>query len=390
MATKKSSKRAAAKKSLKTTKAEHVSEKAPVEEVAIADTTEPEESKAVEETTTKAEVSKAEETKEEAKKEAKPEVTDTKTVKAKKEKAPKPSIIDNLADINPTAMLVELFGTFVLSAAVLRLATNSNFGVIAMSLVFVILVIVFGAISGAHFNPAISVAAWVNRKINGAKAFAYIVAQVVGASLAVLVISLLTTANYDLGNDIEQLAVKSGVVTEEEIAKDGGVEGWAKKYLEKNGQKVEKGKTAVEMLAENAGLDKNRGVGVDVSAKTKIYTQPALAQHKEWGALITEFIGSIIFGVGAGFALFNKKKNAVANGLAMGLGMLTGLTVAGATSILNPALAIAVGAYHMGNAATVLWPIAVYVLAAVLGMLAGVSAYRLVVRNSDNSDEFEA
>lgn len=383
MATKKSSKRASAKKSPKTTKVEHVSEKAPVEEVAIVDTTEPEEAEAkpteVEE---KAEV-KAAETSENSN-------PTTVVKKAAKERKPKASLVDNLADINPTAMLAELFGTFVFAAAVLRLATNNNFGAIAISLVFAVLVVVFGAISGAHLNPAITIAAWVNRKINGAKAFAYIVAQVVGASLAVLVVSLLTTATYDLSNDIKQLAIQSNVVTEEEITKDGGVENWAKKYLEKNGQKVEKGKTAVEMIAENAGLDKNRGVGVDVSAKTKVYTQPGLAQHKEWGAMIAEFVGSIVFGVGVGFALFNKKNSAVANGVAMGFGMLAGLTVAGATAILNPALAIAVGAYHMGGVATVLWPIAVYVLAAVLGMLAGVSAYRLVARNSDNSDEFEA
>lgn len=383
MATKKSSKRASAKKSPKTTKVEHVSEKAPVEEVAIVDTTEPEEAEAkTTEVEEKAEV-KAAETSENSN-------PTTVVKKAAKERKPKASLVDNLADINPTAMLAELFGTFVFAAAVLRLATNNNFGAIAISLVFAVLVVVFGAISGAHLNPAITIAAWVNRKINGAKAFAYIVAQVVGASLAVLVVSLLTTATYDLSNDIKQLAIQSNVVTEEEIAKDGGVENWAKKYLEKNGQKVEKGKTAVEMIAENAGLDKNRGVGVDVSAKTKVYTQPGLAQHKEWGAMIAEFVGSIVFGVGVGFALFNKKKSAVANGVAMGFGMLAGLTVAGATAILNPALAIAVGAYHMGGVATVLWPIAVYVLAAVLGMLAGVSAYRLVARNSDNSDEFEA
>lgn len=383
MATKKSSKRASAKKSPKTAKVEHVSEKAPVEEVAIVDTTEPEEAEAkTTEVEEKAEVKTAETS----------ENSNSTTVvkKATKERKPKASLVDNLADINPTAMLAELFGTFVFAAAVLRLATNNNFGAIAISLVFAVLVVVFGAISGAHLNPAITIAAWVNRKINGAKAFAYIVAQVVGASLAVLVVSLLTTATYDLSNDIKQLAIQSNVVTEEEIAKDGGVENWAKKYLEKNGQKVEKGKTAVEMIAENAGLDKNRGVGVDVSAKTKVYTQPSLAQHKEWGAMIAEFVGSIVFGVGVGFALFNKKKSAVANGVAMGFGMLAGLTVAGATAILNPALAIAVGAYHMGGIATVLWPIAVYVLAAVLGMLAGVSAYRLVARNSDNSDEFEA
>lgn len=383
MATKKSSKRASAKKSTKATKVEHVSEKAPVEEVAIVDTTEPEEAEAkTTEVEEKAEV-KAAETSENSN-------PTTVVKKAAKERKPKASLVDNLADINPTAMLAELFGTFVFAAAVLRLATNNNFGAIAISLVFAVLVVVFGAISGAHLNPAITIAAWVNRKINGAKAFAYIVAQVVGASLAVLVVSLLTTATYDLSNDIKQLAIQSNVTTEEEISKDGGVENWAKKYLEKNGQKVEKGKTAVEMIAENAGLDKNRGVGVDVSAKTKVYTQPSLAQHKEWGAMIAEFVGSIVFGVGVGFALFNKKKSAVANGVAMGFGMLAGLTVAGATAILNPALAIAVGAYHMGGVATVLWPIAVYVLAAVLGMLAGVSAYRLVARNSDNSDEFEA
>lgn len=380
MATKKSSKRAGSKKSssTKTTRVTKKTLEEPAEEKVLAAEAEQKEAETTEPEAV--EVVEVEEVVEPAKKDDK-----------KAEKKEKRSVTDRLADLNPAAMLVEAFGTFILSAVILRLVSNTSYGLPMIALTLAVLVVVFGAISGAHLNPAISIAAWINKKIDGVRAFGYIVAQLVGAALAILVVTGLTNANYDLGNALRQMAVQSNVATESEIDKDG-VEAWAKSYLKNNGTtEIPDGKTAVEYLAEQTGLDKNSDKGIDVSAQTKVYTQPKLAEGKEWAALLAEIVGTIVFGFGVGFALFSKRKCVVAKGLAVGFGLLAGLTVAGATAILNPAVAIALGAYHWGDLTTTLWPIVVYVLGAIVGMTLGVFIYRMLARNSDNAEEeFEA
>jgi len=42
------------------------------------------------------------------------------------------------------------------------------------------LILLFGPISGAHFNPVVSLVAWLNRQISGQTACAYVVAQILG------------------------------------------------------------------------------------------------------------------------------------------------------------------------------------------------------------------
>src|SRR5262249_23706343 len=49
----------------------------------------------------------------------------------------------------------------------------------------------FGSISGAHFNPAITLAAWVRQRIANDLVFGYIVAQLLGALAAALVLSII-------------------------------------------------------------------------------------------------------------------------------------------------------------------------------------------------------
>ncbi len=64
----------------------------------------------------------------------------------------------------------------------------------AFGLTIAAVVYSFGAASGAHINPAVTVAMWTAGRMNAADAFAYIVAQVIGAvagaALLVLILSV--------------------------------------------------------------------------------------------------------------------------------------------------------------------------------------------------------
>jgi glycerol uptake facilitator-like aquaporin len=48
-----------------------------------------------------------------------------------------------------------------------------------------VLITIFGPISGAHFNPAVTLSFWVRREIGARAALAYLAAQIVGAVLGV-------------------------------------------------------------------------------------------------------------------------------------------------------------------------------------------------------------
>lgn len=78
---------------------------------------------------------------------------------------------------------VEFFGTFFLvCGAILG-------GPIGASLVLLAMVYAGGHISGAHYNPAITIAMLIRRKIAGMDVGGYILAQLAGATLAALIIS---------------------------------------------------------------------------------------------------------------------------------------------------------------------------------------------------------
>lgn len=54
---------------------------------------------------------------------------------------------------------------------------------IATGAILVVLILVFGPVSGAHFNPAVTFAFWLRRDITRAAALAYIAVQVTGGLL---------------------------------------------------------------------------------------------------------------------------------------------------------------------------------------------------------------
>ncbi len=86
-------------------------------------------------------------------------------------------------------LLAEFVGTFTLiflgAGAVIH-TQNSNLVAIAFAsgLAIAVMVSSVGHLSGGHFNPAVTIGAWVTQKIDSKNASAYIVAQLAGALAA--------------------------------------------------------------------------------------------------------------------------------------------------------------------------------------------------------------
>ena len=87
-------------------------------------------------------------------------------------------------------ILAEFLGTAILTAVILAV-TRSNVGIpyfigLAAGVSLAVGMVVFGAISGAHFNPAITIGMWTARKIQALPAIVYVAAQLLGAAVAYL------------------------------------------------------------------------------------------------------------------------------------------------------------------------------------------------------------
>ncbi|MBT9677643.1 MIP/aquaporin family protein [Levilactobacillus brevis] len=84
--------------------------------------------------------------------------------------------------------LAEFFGTFMLvflgTGAVTVAAGNTLTIGLAFGLAIAVSAYAFGGISGGHFNPAVTTAMLMNRRINGRDALGYVIAQVLGATVA--------------------------------------------------------------------------------------------------------------------------------------------------------------------------------------------------------------
>jgi aquaporin Z len=83
--------------------------------------------------------------------------------------------------------LVEFIGTFFLVLTVGACVVNPNVGVIApiaIGSILMVMIYAGGHISGAHYNPAVTVAVTLRGRLSAGDAVFYIVAQIVGALLA--------------------------------------------------------------------------------------------------------------------------------------------------------------------------------------------------------------
>lgn len=81
--------------------------------------------------------------------------------------------------------MAEFLGTGVLTLAVLSVQRSqlglSYFVAIAAGLTVALLTYVLGSVSGAHMNPALTLALWTARRVRTLPAIVYIVAQLLGA-----------------------------------------------------------------------------------------------------------------------------------------------------------------------------------------------------------------
>lgn len=81
--------------------------------------------------------------------------------------------------------ITELIGTFFLVYAVGHNVISANpLAPIGIGLALAVMIYAGGHISGAHFNPAVTVAVWLRGKCDTKDVVPYILCQVVGAALA--------------------------------------------------------------------------------------------------------------------------------------------------------------------------------------------------------------
>lgn len=118
-----------------------------------------------------------------------------------------------IRDRAAAAMVAEAVGTFLFifvgaGSVVLGdyLAGNGGTGpgllgvALAHGLALAVLVSALGAVSGAHFNPAVTLAVWVMGKIAPMRAAAYVVAQLVGALAAGLALKVVFADDWQASN----------------------------------------------------------------------------------------------------------------------------------------------------------------------------------------------
>ncbi len=217
-----------------------------------------------------------------------------------------------------TSGVAEFIGTFLLAGIVLATVGSPIFvlfGVVAIALAI-------GAVSGAHLNPAITIGAWVTRRITAARAAVYVVSQVLGALLAFVVFNAFVSAQPEVA--AQQQLMMQGV-------NQGGVQ---------------------------------------------LFSLGALVEGKEWYILAAELLGTAIFAFGV--ASVRGAKNTMASAYTIGgalfvalvvtsylTGALSGLSQGG-QAVINPAIAAALQGFSWNW-----WPIAVYAVAPVAGGVLG-------------------
>lgn len=121
----------------------------------------------------------------------------------------------------------EAFGTFILvlfgtaaividqvtGGAVTHVGVSLTFGLVVMALVYAL-----GDASGAHLNPAVTLAFWAARRLPSRKVLPYVVSQCAGALAASLVLRFLFPESLTLGatlpqGDIVRVAVLEVLLT---------------------------------------------------------------------------------------------------------------------------------------------------------------------------------
>jgi aquaporin NIP len=129
-----------------------------------------------------------------------------------------------VADALGRRALAEAVGTFALvfagcGAIVTDAQRDGALGVVGIGLVFFLVLLAaiaaLGHVSGAHFNPAVSLSFFLTRHLPARDLGAYVLAQIAGAILAALLLLVIWPAHpADLGATLPSIAVGRALVVE--------------------------------------------------------------------------------------------------------------------------------------------------------------------------------
>ncbi len=107
--------------------------------------------------------------------------------------------------------IAEFTGTFALvfcgtGAIIVNEQTGGQIGHAGIAITFGLIVMAmiysFGNSSGAHFNPAVSIAFWIAKLLPTKQVLPYLVFQIAGAFLATFILKILFPENINLGSTI--------------------------------------------------------------------------------------------------------------------------------------------------------------------------------------------
>lgn len=194
------------------------------------------------------------------------------------------------------------------------------------------IVLVVGGVSGAHLNPALTVGALVTRRVTWARAISYIVAQVLGALLALVVLNAFISAAPEVSQQAQAFGQSS----------------------------------------------------------PSLFKAAEIAKGKEWVVLGAELLGSVVLAFGVAAALRNRAaalrdRSDVAHAFTYAgvlyLALLLGGTAAnyvGSSAIMNPAVAGALQALKFQA-----WPLIIYVVTPLVGGVLGFALSDLIQNESE-------
>jgi glycerol uptake facilitator-like aquaporin len=101
-------------------------------------------------------------------------------------------------------LVAEFLGTAVLATVAINVSRSQigigYFVAIGVGVALALLVLMFGRVSGAHLNPAVTIGLWTLRKIGTVQAIAYLAVQMLGGLAA------WQLANYFVGQEIQSIA----------------------------------------------------------------------------------------------------------------------------------------------------------------------------------------
>lgn len=121
--------------------------------------------------------------------------------------------------LDPRKLTAEAIGaftlTFVGAGSVMLAAANANVTLVGVALAhglaIAVMISALGAVSGGHFNPAVTLGFWVTRRIETVLAGGYIAAQLGGGIIAALLLAMLFPEGLRAAADLGTPALGPGI-----------------------------------------------------------------------------------------------------------------------------------------------------------------------------------